>query len=83
MNALASLAPYVRDAQQKLAALKLYAGKIDGQFGPKMFAAVEAFQKAKMLQVDGVIGDNTWAALDSAAPLTAWNVKIGPAQLAS
>lgn len=85
-GALVALQPYVREAQGKLATVKLYAGKIDGQFGPKMFAAVVALQKAKGLKQDGVIGDNTWAQLDLItmnAGLTAWNVQVGPAQLAS
>lgn len=85
-GALVALQPYVREAQGKLATVKLYTGKIDGQFGPKMFAAVVALQKAKSLQQDGVIGDNTWAELDRIsmnAGLTAWNVQVGPAQLAS
>lgn len=83
MGALVALQPYVREAQSKLATVKLYTGKIDGDFGPKMLAAVRAFQKAKSLLVDGVVGDNTWRELDRISAgqgLSAWNVKVGPAQ---
>ena len=35
----------------------------DGDFGPDTLAKVKAFQKAKGLTADGVIGSNTWSAL--------------------
>lgn len=38
---------------------------IDGEFGPKTLAAVKAFQKAKGLVVDGLVGKKTWTALFS------------------
>jgi V8-like Glu-specific endopeptidase len=37
---------------------------VDGIFGPKTRAAVIAFQRAMRIQVDGVVGRQTWAALD-------------------
>lgn len=54
----------VTEAQQKLEAAGNSPGSIDGWFGPNTEAAVTAFQTAKGLQVDGVVGNQTWAALD-------------------
>lgn len=39
------------------------AGAVDGIFGSGTQAAVKAFQKAKGLAVDGVVGKNTWTKL--------------------
>jgi uncharacterized protein DUF4157/putative peptidoglycan binding protein len=41
---------------------------VDCQFGPKTKAAVVQFQVGRGLVPDGVVGPNTWAALDAAAP---------------
>ena len=35
----------------------------DGDFGPDTLAKVKAFQKAKGLTADGIVGSKTWAAL--------------------
>lgn len=37
--------------------------KYDNEFGPNMQAAVKAFQKAKGLSADGIIGKDTWSKL--------------------
>ena len=39
------------------------AGKVDGIFGKGTKAAVRAYQKAKGLDDDGVVGKNTWTKL--------------------
>jgi len=33
---------------------------VDGEFGYKTRTAVKAFQKAEAIQVDGVVGRETW-----------------------
>jgi peptidoglycan hydrolase-like protein with peptidoglycan-binding domain len=49
--------------QQRLTALGYNAGAADGVFGRTTAAAVSAFQKAKGLSDDGVVGQRTWTAL--------------------
>lgn len=53
----------VRTLQRLLNALGHDSGEVDGIFGSKTENAVRAFQKAKGLGVDGIVGANTWAAL--------------------
>ncbi len=53
----------VAEAQTLLAKAGFSPGTVDGNFGPKTRAAVVAFQRAKGLAADGVIGPNTWKAL--------------------
>lgn len=55
----ASGAP-VTALQNRLNQLGFNAGAADGQFGPKTTAAVKAFQSAKGLVADGVVGPKTW-----------------------
>ena len=40
---------------------------IDGKFGAKTEEAVRAFQRDSGLTADGIVGDQTWAALEKAA----------------
>src|SRR5262252_191215 len=58
-----SSGPDVTALQQRLKDLGFDPNGIDGKFGPGTQAAVMAFQKANGLQVDGVVGPNTRAAL--------------------
>ena len=58
----------VKRLQRLLAGQGFSPGAADGQFGPRTRAAVEAFQRARGLEVDGVVGPKTWAALLGAGP---------------
>ncbi len=46
--------------QQKLNTLGFDCGEVDGSFGPHTKAGVMAFQKAKGISVDGIVGPQTW-----------------------
>lgn len=56
--------PAVRDIQDRLAALGFDPGADErAQFGQGTAAAVTEFQKAKGLDVDGIVGPDTWRSL--------------------
>jgi hypothetical protein len=61
-----STGPAVVTLQKKLLAAGFNPGKADGIFGPKTLAAVVAFQRARGLDVDGIVGPHTWGALAGA-----------------
>ena len=56
----------VRDLQAALKAIGYNQGPIDGVFGATTEAAVKAFQQAKGISADGVVGKVTWINIDEA-----------------
>jgi peptidoglycan hydrolase-like protein with peptidoglycan-binding domain/DNA invertase Pin-like site-specific DNA recombinase len=57
----------VRELQRRLRTLGLRPGAIDGLFGPQTKTAVESFQYAAGLQVDGIVGPKSRRALRRAS----------------
>ncbi|HEX6863195.1 MAG TPA: peptidoglycan-binding domain-containing protein, partial [Thermoanaerobaculia bacterium] len=49
--------------QERLRDLGLYTGAIDGRFGGGTESAVKAFQAQEDLEVDGIVGPETFEAL--------------------
>ena len=58
--------PAVRDLQQALKTLGHDPGPVDGVFGAQTEIAVKAFQQAKGIDVDGIVGRITWINIDEA-----------------
>lgn len=56
-------APEPQAVQLALKNAGFYDGEIDGKLGPLTKGAVREFQRAHGLQVDGIIGFDTWAQL--------------------
>ena len=56
----------VKQLQSALKDLGYDVGAVDGKFGAQTERAVEAFQKAQGIAVDGVVGDITWLNIDEA-----------------
>ncbi len=52
--------------QEKLQAIDLFEAEPNGNFGPQTEASVIAFQRANDLPDDGIVGSQTWAALEAA-----------------
>ncbi|MNS02526.1 Spore cortex-lytic enzyme precursor [compost metagenome] len=68
---LGAQGPAVKDLQQALKTHGFDPGPVDGDFGPRTRGAVVAFQQARGLLVDGLVGPQTWGALGQAAPAAA------------
>jgi peptidoglycan hydrolase-like protein with peptidoglycan-binding domain len=60
--------PVVLVLQKVLATHGFEAGSEDGLFCPKTERAVMAFQRAKGLEADGIVGPKTWNALGAKPP---------------
>ena len=60
----------VKKLQETLNATGNYNLATDGKFGAKTQEAVKAYQKANGLTVDGIVGTNTWGALNKASTST-------------
>jgi peptidoglycan hydrolase-like protein with peptidoglycan-binding domain len=58
--------PAVRDLQEALKALGYDPGPVDGVFATKTENAVKAFQQAREITVDGIVGRITWINIDEA-----------------
>jgi peptidoglycan hydrolase-like protein with peptidoglycan-binding domain len=58
----------VRELQSALESLGYDVGPIDGIFGPLTERAVKKFQKDNGLVVDGIVGQETFAALEKLIP---------------
>src|SRR6201999_1096909 len=58
--------PAVRDLQEALKALGHDPGPVDGVFGSRTESAVRAFQQAREITVDGVVGRVAWINVDEA-----------------
>lgn len=48
--------------------------KSDGNFGPRTTDVVKKFQKNLGLEADGVVGENTWLAIDKQATSQGWEL---------
>lgn len=55
--------PTANEIQTALKNAGFYAGAVDGKSGPQTKKAIEDFQKANGLDVDGKVGPKTWAVL--------------------
>lgn len=61
---LGSRGPRVREVQSVLKQMGYYKGSVDGIYGPQTEVAVRNFQKSRGLAVDGIVGENTYKALE-------------------
>jgi hypothetical protein len=77
----------VVELQSKLKVLGFDCGTIDGIYGSKTEAAVEALQKEREIPSDGICGPKTWAAIEAFAPYSVivtaskLNIRTGPSSI--
>lgn len=64
----------VRRLQERLNELGYDCGAVDGKFGDNTRRAVIAFQGAHGLKADGIVGSQTWAALDAGTEVERYRV---------
>ena len=64
----------VRELQERLNELGYDCGTADGKFGDNTRRAVIAFQGAHGLKADGIVGSQTWAALDAGTGVERYRV---------
>ena len=62
--------PTVRELQKRLTEAGHPCGKIDGAYGNATKQAVRGFQRSRSLDMDGVVGLQTWTALLTGQPVT-------------
>lgn len=70
--------PAATEIQTALKNAGFYTGKIDGDIGPGTKKAVEAFQQANNLKVDGKVGPKTWLALSQHLSASAAEAAVTP-----
>ena len=63
--AMMSEKPTTKQIQQALKNAGFYAGKVDGDIGPRTKKAIEAFQTHSGLKADGKVGAKTWKLLSA------------------
>ena len=68
----------VRDLQARLRANGFDPGPIDGIFGPLTESATMSYQRAHHLIVDGIVGAQTWSALDTAPQAPGYSPPASP-----
>ena len=49
--------------QQKLVRRGFLQARVDARYGPDTLSAVRAFQAAMQIEIDGIVGPETWNAL--------------------